>query len=220
MPETETTTRTRSFRFGPSSSERLKELTEHWGAETENEALELSILFAYELSGLARANANSAMDALARVYGDDAPLTATVTEDWPNSIVTINGEPVEGWTAALVGVERWVTKSGQPVEAFFTREGEAVKPPRPGVMTVRHDASATWFGFGPMGDTEPGASVSVRVGDLVEHIVLRTEGKNPANLRKSIKRDLALRRKLRAARAGVDFDDNDTESEGMPLDDD
>ena len=202
-------TRTRSFRFTTYSDQRLKKLAERWKAENENEANEMALLLAWEVSGEAEADANSAMDGLTRVYGDDEPDT--------NMIPLIGGKRLEGWTAGMIGPAEF-SASGRPVTHVITSEGKVGKIPRLGTVHIRHDASGTFFAVGQIEDPEIGSEISVRVGDLVEHLVLRTEGKNPANLRRSIRRDLALRRKLRAAMEGTDLVDPDTEG-GPPLDD-
>jgi hypothetical protein len=201
-------TRTRSHRFSDLTGERLDRLREVWQAN-ETEALEMAVRLAYELIGEAKADAVDAMEELARHYGDDKLGVATVAKGEPhtNAVFTIDGERVPGWTAGMVG----------PPAAGFTAAREPVVASGFGTMDVRHDASGSRFA---LGDVEPrvGSEVTVRVGDLVEHLVLRTSpGQNPRELRRAIRRDLALRRRLRAAVGDIDFDIN-TEPEGPPLD--
>ena len=202
------TTPTRTFRFTVKQLADLDELAKRLGANR-SEAVQMAIHIARERLGLVKQDAVAAMADLARQYGDDARLVATVTQlEGGEAVATINGERLDGWTAGLSVATAGFTSAPHP------------KPAVVGSMMVRHDATGTYFGLGQQSDPEAGTEFACSVGDLADLAVLRTpEGKSPADARRDVKNELRLRRSLRAAMGATDFDVNDNEEE-LPLDDD
>ena len=200
-------TKLSSFRLTDLNLAHLDELAEHWKANR-TETLNMAVHLAREVTGLIKQDAVSAMEKLARHYGDDARITATVTRlDGGEATVTINSATLAGWTAGLSVASAGFTNADEPA------------PRTVGSMMLRHDETGTFFSFGQMSDPQPGSEFSARVADLPELVVLRAQGKNPGDVRRDIKNELWLRRNLRAAMGDTDFDINHDDEEA-PLDDD
>jgi hypothetical protein len=193
-----------NFRLSPADIGDIEALKEHWGADDRTQTLRLAIRIAKEATGLAKADAVDAVLELERQFGSDAQLAARLAEA-PNATVHVGGKPVDAWSAAYMV---WGTQTGE--------SGETVASGA--LVNVRHDPTGSLFAL-ELRNPRLGGQVSVRVGDLVEHLVLRTAGKDEGEMRRSIRHDFEIRRRLRAAMGDTDFDIN-PDNEEPPLDDD
>lgn len=99
--------------------------------------------------GMERESAVDSVDALARQYGDDAVIMAEL-ELPTRAQLTIDGQPLEGYIGyAMCGIVA----------------GEVVTPAGIGMID---EATRDHFDLGVVEDPENGATVEVRVGDLLE----------------------------------------------------
>jgi len=148
-------------------------------------------LLAREL-GLDRDRVVDIREALARGYGDDGVIDATLKLDPLGVELTIAGTPLEGFT-------------GHVFVAFGEHPPVILSDARIGMV---HDATRTHFHLGviPSDEIAAGASVRVRVGALEEHWV-QPRYVTAANV-ESVRQDMRLRGTLRRDR-GEDDDPDD-----------
>jgi len=210
MPETAKST----FRIPKPNLRKADEIGKRIGANR-TEVVNLAIDALADRLGLTQQDAAFAADRLAAKYGDDLPLVVEVKKWVDNGqtidaevSLTINGEEQPDWSILFSGTTK-----------------VRLRPERPGTTTtvvhVVHLPSEANFVLGAL-DVKQGASISVRIRDLPDHVVaLPSQSEmSEAELRRHVRDAFRLRRILRLAE-----DQNFTETEldeevSLPDDDD
>ena len=187
-------TKQSAFRLTAADLSGLDELADLLGV-TRAEAVRLAVVLARQRFGLQHQDVVAAVEAIARMDGDDAEVTVTIT-DWTTGTanVTIAGHEAPGWTA-------WVLTA--------TGEGGASPLSSSGVY-LREDAGGAHFSLGLIEQPHDGASLTVPAGHLFDLMMPpRGEDRSPDQLRRDLKADFALRRRLRAALGAEPEDDHE-----------
>jgi hypothetical protein len=187
---------TTSYRFPPATLARIEKLADALDTD-KTTAIDIAVFLAADRLGLLRRDIAAAVDELERVHGPEASLAAeiTVADDRGHlATVTVNGEPLDGWSADL-----------------------SIKPDgSEALLVVRHDESGSMFPLGIIKPPVVGAGYDLPVRHLPEVAMAPERGQDPAELRREIRDSLRLRR---MARVAFDEPDEDPDSpEEAPLD--
>ena len=172
-----------NFRLSHNERRDLQELADFLGVD-KSDAHRLAVQTLRERLGFPRRDAVAVVEQIVRMHGDDAPVRVTIADITTGEArVSIAGKRAPDWTG-------WV---------FTALDPKTVEPLSSSSAHARHEPTGASFALGLIDEPRNGAQVEVRAADLPEFVVLRTEGKDAADLRRDFRRDVQLRRRLQDA---------------------
>jgi hypothetical protein len=192
-----TDTKLVNFRLTKAHRDDLAELQEHLGGATTIDVHVMAVRHLRESLGIARMHGVELVEAIIRDAGDDAQVVATVT-DWKHGKGALT---IDGKAAADFAVH---------VAPMFTGPAEDVGTlPAAAIIAAVHRPTKTTFDFGRLADVQDGDTVTVRAGDLPDHIVLSDpdRSKSAKALTDEFRMAVRLRRALHDA--GHDLGDDE-----------
>jgi hypothetical protein len=178
-------TRQSSYRF----PDDVIQLLDRMADDLQTNRTKVLIAGAFALADQLGYRADDAIEAVQKVikeHGEDTPITVTVTA-WDKASITIAGEPAEPeWYA-------W------PMVMFDEDSGTPLGAP---ALYCRWQPRNVNFKLPDPRSEDIGASSTVKAGSLLDYVLLKArENRTPAQLRRDLRMNLALRRMIEDATA-------------------